>query len=124
VLADLLNRAMRGNQFGFSAHIDAHVAWVSDGRAGNQQVDLAGASRAQHAHQRSGGIATHNAVIDHDQAFISHVVFNYAEFEGYPLLAERVGRLDEPGPLQSRRLPPQKPRHRFLKKHDPIVLFE
>ena len=58
-------------------------------------MHLAGAGLAQHAHERTLGVAAHDGVIDDDQPLIGDHLAQGIQFEPDAELANRLGGLDE-----------------------------
>ena len=77
------------------AHVDAEVAGVGDGRAGDAHVHLGGAGVAQQLHQRAGGGAADERVVDHHHSLAGQVLGERVELQRDAALAEVLRGLDE-----------------------------
>ena len=71
--------------------------WAIGGQVMRRWTSRAPASRSS-LQQRAGGVAAHDAVVDHDHALVAQVLLEHVELERHALLAQLVGGLDERAP--------------------------
>ncbi len=81
VFLHLLHRLLCGHQVTVVAHVDAEVAGVGDRRAGDPQMYLCCSRIAHELHERPGGRATHQRVVDHDDPLALEVLRQRVELE-------------------------------------------
>ena len=88
----------RRDQVAVVAHVDTEVAGVGDRRARDLQMDLGGSGVAHELHERPGGRAAHQRVVDHHHPLAFEVLAQGVELQRHAALADVLRRLDERAP--------------------------
>ena len=76
-------------------HVDTEVAGVRDGRTGDAQMHLGGAGVAQQFHERAGGGATHQRIVDHHHPLAGEILRQRIELQCHAAIAQVLRGLDE-----------------------------
>src|SRR6185369_11007758 len=85
----------RRHQVAVVTHVDTEVASVRDGRTRDPDVHLSGTGFAEKLHQRTGGRAADERVVDHDDASAGQVLGERIELQRHASFAQVLGRFDE-----------------------------